>query len=118
MVYQDEETESCNEEVGNKVQATLQQTANAPFSDCETALSYYQTKLGNDTELICGQANQELLTKFVFKKESRKEQSRNTQDYAEPIREDVTFGEICNCTCKKGSEIVISRNKQVFYKHG
>ena len=117
MVHQDEETESCNEEEGNKVQATLQQTANAPFSDCKTALSYYQTKLENDTELICGQANQELLTKFVFKRESRKAHSVYTQDYAEPIREDVTFGEMCNCTCKKGSVIVIRKHLLVFGKH-
>ena len=106
MLHQDEETGACNEEEGNKVQATLQQTANAPFFDCKTALSFYQTKLANDTDLICGKANQELLLEFVFKKESRGQQSRNMLDYAEPIREDVTFGEICNCTCKKGSEIV------------
>ena len=110
MVNQDEETGSCNEDEGNKVQETLKQTADAPFSDCKTALSYYQTKLENDTELICGQSNQELLTKFVFKRESKEQQSRNMQDYAEPIREDVTFGEICNCTCKKGSVITIRRD--------
>ena len=107
MIHQDEETGSCNEEVGNKVQKTLQHTANAPFSDCKTAFSYYQTKLENNTDLICGQANQELLTKFVFKQESKEQQSRNMLDYAEPIRADVTFGEICNCTCKKGFVILI-----------
>ena len=110
FLHQDVEPGSCSEEEGNKVQETLQQTADAPFSDCKTALSYYQTKLENDTKLICGQANQELLTKFVFKRESREQQSPNTQDYAEPIREDVTFGEICNCTCKKGSVIAILKH--------
>ena len=110
FVHQDVEPGFCSEEEGNKVQETLQQTADAPFIDCKSALSYYQTKLENDTELICGQSNQELLTKFVFKKESREQQSRNTQDYAEPIREDVTFGEICNCTCKKGSVIAIRKH--------
>ena len=107
FVHHDIETGSCNEEEGNKVQETLQQTADAPFIDCKSALSYYQTKLGNDTDLICGQANQDLLSKFVFKRESREQQSRNMLDYSEPIREDVTFGEICNCTCKKGSETLI-----------
>ena len=39
--------------------------------------------------------------KFVFKTDSRKTMSRNMNNDEEPIRADITFGEMCNCTCEK-----------------
>ena len=84
--------------------ATLAKAFDAPFDDCQSALSFYRKKLeifDIDTKSICGKVNQELLMKFVFETDSRKFLSRNMINYEEPIREDITFGEICNCTCER-----------------
>merc|ERR1712133_269971 len=100
----EERAESCNEEEGNKVHAPLAKSFDAPFDDCQSALSFYRKKLDIfdiDTKSICGKVNQELLMKFVFKTDSRKSLSRNMKNDEEPIRADITFGEICNCTCEK-----------------
>merc|ERR1712198_117805 len=99
-----ERAESCNEEEGNKVHATLAKSFDAPFDDCQSALSFYRKKLDFfdiDTKSICGKVNQELLMKFVFETDSRKTMSRNMNKDEDPIRADMTFGEICNCTCEK-----------------
>ena len=119
--YQDEGTESCNEEEGNKVHATLASAFDAPFVDCQSALSFYRKKLdifGIDVKSICGKVNQELLMKFVFKTESRKAVSRNMHHDEDPIRADITFGEMCNCTCGKDMDTLKQWNYRVLYQHG
>lgn len=117
---EDENNENCNEDEGNDAYegwSDFFARHGSIVNDCKTALSYFQKKIGrNDSEFICNETNNKLIKASVKgEKEPGKSMLKSMVSShvtklplvtdQNPAKIDETFGEVCKCTCKKGTLI-------------
>ena len=120
--YEDGQVESCDEDKGNDAYERLAHIFahdGSVVNDCKTALSYYQRKMGGiNPQLICGVPIKELLINYLPNtKQSGKSMPQSMltdQDPTSRIKNEKTFGEVCKCTCYKGTFISQEEIKACF----
>ena len=109
IFYQDQQSESCSDDEGDKNLKTISDllsklNESLLVNDCQTTLEVFQQQqVRRDAECICDEPVMESLKRYAFDKiKSGESTSRNILNDLESRMKRKTFGDFCQCTCKKG----------------